>query len=72
MPKLPNYRVTHLDDHTRYYFCDPADVYDHIWYETGNHEWAAELSSWAELAPIGDNWTCEEIGMDVAILGDED
>lgn len=69
---MPNYRVTHLDDHTRYYFCDPADVYDHIYYLTGNHEMAEELSSWCELAPVGDNWTCEEIGMDVAILGDED
>ena len=67
---MPCYRVTHLNDHTRYYFCDPMDVYDHIYYETYSHEWAAELSSWAELAPVGDNWTCEGIGMDVAILED--
>ena len=33
---------------------------------------AEELSSWAELAPMGDNWTCEEIGMDVAILEDDE
>lgn len=70
---MPNYRVTHLDTHMRYYFCDPSDVYDHIYRETGDHKWAEELSSWAELAPIGDNWTVEEIGMDVAILDpDED
>lgn len=71
MSKLPNYRVTHLDDHTRYYFCDPYDVYEHIWGWTGNHEWAEELSSWIEFAPYGDNWTVEEIGMDVAILEDD-
>lgn len=68
---MPNYRVTHLSDHTRYYFCDPEDIYDHIYRNTGDHEWAAELSIWAELATIGDNWTCEEIGMDVAILEED-
>ena len=72
MKKLPCYCVTHLSDHTRYYYCDPVDVYDHIYGWTGNHEMAEELSSWAELAPMGDNWTCEEIGMDVEILEDDE
>ena len=66
----PYFRVTHLDDHTSYWFCDTEDVYDHIYRWTENHEVAAEMSSWAELAPVGDNWTNEDIGMDLSIVDD--
>ncbi len=43
------------------------ELYDRIMdVSDGGHDAAAEMSSWAMEAPIGDNWTCDDV--DVRIV----
>lgn len=39
----------------------PMDIYDCILARTDNHELAAEVSGWAELACFGEEYDCDEL-----------
>ena len=62
------YCLTKLSTHTRYYYNEIGALYDAIYHISGDHEQSEEMASWAELAPSGDNWTNEDIGIDISIV----
>lgn len=64
------YCITHLDDNSHYCCSRAFDVYDHLLHFTGDYYMSEEISSWALFASVGDNWTCEELGVDVSIMDD--
>lgn len=61
------YVITELNTHTKQYFSTANDIYDYIVRKTGDHTIASEMESFARLSPYGDNWTNEEIGIDLYI-----
>ena len=44
---------------------DTMDIYERIMSHTNNHELAEEVSSWAELAGIGEEYDCDELCADI-------